>query len=273
MTGLTEHDLASALKRSVPEPAAGVDRAGLARRRAHQVRSRRRTAAVVGAVVVALAVGLPSILLTGGRGTSPGPAAPTSSAHRSAAGSPTAGCSPQRCDPATVLAAIRTPLRLPALAPGGTCPVSASRTFPGGAGFSGRFSALGTGPLYLAGPVLRSGAVQLAGRGQGWDQTKVIWVIGRDYAGPVLLRGARIDRPGALRFDHYLGASDPPGSGTAALAPHRQVLYVRGGLHAPAANVLDSYPDDVFVHGAGCYAIQVDGEGFSERLVVQLTRR
>ena len=42
--------------------------------------------------------------------------------------------------------------------------------------------------------------------GTGWPGMKVIWRLSPAYAGPVLLRGARIDGPGELRFDHYLGA-------------------------------------------------------------------
>jgi len=263
MTGLTEQELATALKRSVPEPASGADRAGLARGRAHRIRTRRRAAVAAGAVAVALAVVLPTTLLNPGRGSNGGPAASAPSGGRST------GCSPDGCDPAAVAAAIRTPLWLPTVSPGEGCPVSPRRTFRGGAGFSGAFSALGKGPLYLAGPVLRSGAVQLGQGGPHWQETKVIWVFGRDYAGPVLLRGGRIDEPGPLRFQHYLGAADYPASAPAS-ARHRSVLYVRGGLHARAADVLDSYPDEVSVAGPGCYAVQVDGEGFSEHLVFRV---
>jgi len=109
-----------------------------------------------------------------------------------------------------------------------------------------------------------------AGQG-GWFEEKVIWVVSGDYPGPLLLRGARIEGAGPLRFAHYLGAAGPPGYGHGSHG-FRRLLYVRDGLHAAAQHVTESIPSDIYVRAPGCYAIQADGEGFSETLVFRAVR-
>ncbi|HET7385803.1 MAG TPA: hypothetical protein VFJ19_03975 [Nocardioidaceae bacterium] len=277
MSGLSEKELADALRRATPEPGTNVGRAGQVRARAGRLRSRRRATAA-GAVVctvaaVVLAVGLPSWLASPGR--QPRAVAPAASASPSGHW---VACSPGvdgtfPCGPGAVAAAIRKPLNLPTLAPGASCPVSPTRTFPhGGAGFSGSFQALGPGPFYMAGP--GSTPLQLRpDRSSGWDEQKVIWVVDKTYGGPLLLRGGRIDAPGRLGFAHYIGAAHYSGGAGDGKA-HRSLLYERAGFGADDRGTLDSFPSGVYIPPSGlpgCYAIQVDGVGFSETLVFRAT--
>ena len=282
---LSEQDLRRALEQAVPEP---TPRAGLsdqARGRAGRIRTRRRAtvAALAASVVVAVvAIGLP--VLT--RGDAPVPGSPAASGGPSVGPSqPSAGrsrgqsarqsarqpqtsarqCAENPCTPAEVVAAIRKPLDLPALGPGESCPVSPARRFAAAAGFTGAFDAVGRGPLYFA---AGSADVQMSSsqRWRRWLEQKVIWVVDRSYVGGLLLRGRRIDGPGELRFLHYLGAVGYTG-GAGDGRRHRELAYVRGGLSSAAAEETSSYPSGIFVDAPGCYAVQVDGVGFSETLV------
>lgn len=266
MTQLNDDELAAVLKESVPEPPDDFgQRAERARDEARRIRVRRRAAVVASAVLVAALAGVPAVLSYDGR---PGPlTGPAGSPGAAAPASPTT-CVGSECDTTAILAAVRKPLALPTLAAGEPCPVSPARRFPPGAGFSYRFSAVGPGPLYLTGPA--SGEVDLSvgvqdGSGP-WREQKVIWAIDGSYAGPLLLRGARIDAPGELRFDRYIGAAGY-GGGAGDSQPHASLLYPRNGLGQGAASGVQSYPSGIFVERPGCYAIQVDGEGFSETLV------
>ena len=271
MTTLDEQNLSRVLHESVPNPPTQTDRPDRVRRVAGRLRLRRRAGVVGGAAAVALAIVLPFGLMGSGPAYRRPPVAggPTS-------GPPTppsqhAFCASANCVPQNVLAAIRRPLRLPSTGPGGACPTSPVRRFPAGAGFSGSFAAIGPGPLYIGGPVSRSPVVRLsAGRG-GWQEQKVIWVVSGSYPGPLLLRGARVDGLGPLRFAHYLGAAGRPGYGPGNHG-FTSLLYVRDGLHATAQHVMESLPSDIYLRAPGCYAIQVDGEGFSETLVFRAVR-
>jgi len=249
-----------------------------ARRTAGRTRARRRATVSVlsgAAVVTALAVGVSD--LTQGDGAGPG--APAASTGPSAGpsrgrsdGPPVGACAENPCTPAEVVAGIRKPLDLPALAPGEACPVSPTRRFAAGAGFTAAFDAVGRGPVYFA---TDSADLQMRSDDPGahpgddgtrWLEQKVIWVVDRSYVGGLLLRGARIDGPGELRFLRYLGAvgyTDGAGDGKR----HRELAYVRGGLSSAGSDTTSSYPSGVFVDRPGCYAVQVDGVGFSETLV------
>lgn len=251
MSQLTERELARVLRDQVPEPEPSPDRARSARARARGIRVRNRLAVSCAAVAVAAAVGVPA-LLPGDGGGGQAPAWPSLSES-----------------PGTVRESIRRPLDLPSVDPGERCPTSPFRTLPQGAGFSSPHPAIGEGPLHIAGAVGPEGAsVIVAPADSGWLEAKVIWVFAREYAGPLLLRGGRIDGPGPLGFDHYIGAADyDMGAGG---GPHEQVLYPRDGLDAPATGQLTSYPGGIYAKAPGCYAIQADGEGFSQTLVFEV---
>lgn len=267
MTALDEDTLARLLKEAVPEAEPSTDLAGSARTQAARRRRQRSVAAgVLAAVVVVLVPVLALTLHPGNGGGGTGPA--TGPTHT--VPTPDSALCGRACNPVHVADAIRQPLHLPTVA-GGSCPVSPRRTFPGGAGFTGPFRALGAGHLFVAG-LSRGGTVPVSPDSAGRLSAKVIWVFGKQYGGPLLLRGDRVDGPGRLRFEHYLGAADYPPSGP-GVHPHRQVLYVRGGLHAPAPHALESEPDELYVDGPGCYAVQADGVGFSEVLVFRVPGR
>lgn len=261
MTGLDEQTLGRLLKEAVPEPGAEPDLADRARELA--ARNRRRRVLVGSVVVVLVGALFPALTFALRPGGSP-QVGPTDSPTHAIPPPDSALCG-RACDPAHVARQVRRPLHLPSVAPGAACPVSPRRNFPGGAGFSGPFPAIGTGPLYAAG-LARAGKLPVTSDGAGRLTAKVIWVFGRRYGGPILLRGDRIDGPGRLRFEHYLGAAAYPGPGSGT-GPHREVLYVRGGLHASAPDALESEPDVLYVEGPGCYAVQADGVGFSQVLV------
>lgn len=258
MTRLTEEVLSAALKQTVPEPDADPNRASRARMQAHRMRTRRRVAASAAAVVGALVIGLPAVVsMMHGRSVEGSAGGPATSGWTAA--SPP--CVNDACGPAAVISAIRHPLQLASVSAGKGCPVSPVRRFPGGAGFSGPFAAIGSGPFYLA----SSPTVPVSPTHGPWLQQKVIWVVDRSYSGPLLLRGHRIDGAGELKFPRYIGAvgyNDGPWYGK-----HRELAYVRSGLTAHVEPTLDSFPSGIYVESPGCYAIQVDGVGFSEILV------
>jgi hypothetical protein len=167
------------------------------------------------------------------------------------------------CEQQRMVDGLRRPLRLPAVAPGGACPVSAVHTLPAGGGFNTAYPAIGDGPMRLTG----SGIVEFEhppapGSGYentGWGGQKVIWSLDAAYTGPVLLRGARIDGEGGLRFDHYLGALGRQDGATAY--PELAYPALEGGP------VLRTFPSALRMQVPGCYAVQVDGATFSEVIV------
>jgi hypothetical protein len=250
MTQLNDEELAAVLKDTVPEPPdQHHPRGELARAEARRIRVRRRATVLASAAAVAVLAAVPIVVLDDDPSeTGPAVSAPTP-------------CVGTECDTAAIADAIRKPLDLPTLAAGESCPVGGQTTFPAGAGFSSRFTAIGPGPLYLTGTgVLRA---------RGQQSQKVIWVVDADYGGPLLLRGDRIDGDGRLDFIHYLGAAGYTG-GAGDDSPHASLLYPRSATGEAPARILQDYPSGVFVDEPGCYAIQVDGEGFSETLVFRV---
>jgi hypothetical protein len=257
MTHLNPDDLATVLRQVAPEPDGLADRAGSARRRARRMRRRRRVLVAGAAVVVALAVAVPSLLVDAGTRAPAGPAG-------------TRTCADDSCELATVLASITRPLRLPSLEAGASCPVSPTRRLPAGAGFSRPFSARGEAPFYLStsAPV-PVGSMRTTGDRGRWRDQKVIWAVDGSYAGPLLVRGGRIDRPGPLRFLRYIGAYGYAGD-AGDDRPSRSLLYNWYDLEATPDGAMSSFPSGIFVRAAGCYAIQVDGTDFSEHLVFRV---
>jgi hypothetical protein len=264
MTPLTERDLSEVLERTVPERAPGPQLAGRARLQAQTLRRRRRMV-IAAAVVGVLAIGAPVTVtaMFDGWGNEPSgiPATATGDVDR---------CADDACDPTTVVAAIRRPLRLGVVPNGEACPVSPARQFPAGAGFSDPFSAVGSGPLYLAGSDDDPATVTMSASRGRWLEQKVIWVVDDSYSGALLLRGRRLDGAGELRFTHYLGAVGYAG-GAGDGKRHPELAYVRSGLNAEADSALTSYPSGIHVTSPGCYGIQVDGVGFSDTLIFRAT--
>jgi hypothetical protein len=144
-------------------------------------------------------------------------------------------------------------LALPVLAEGEKCPVSSERSI------SPEFGpALGDGPVYPVG--VPHGLLQFIYPAEetqvwypsDWGGQKVLWVADPKYHGPILIRGGRIDTPGRLGFgersepDWAMSLGSSGGDGSWRQFPS----YTR--LKAP-----------------GCYAYQVDGDGFQTTIVFE----
>jgi hypothetical protein len=150
------------------------------------------------------------------------------------------------------------PLHLPHIAHGARCPVSRpDNRVP----FVTRFDVgvgIGKGPAYPVG--LPTGVLQLAPAqnfdSRNWAGQKVLWFVLPGYRGPVLVRGARIDAPGRVRFQR---GDVPPLRLRITRSP------AEPGTPVPTdARYVPSYTR---VRGPGCYAYQIDGTSFS-RVVV-----
>ena len=159
-------------------------------------------------------------------------------------------------------ASLHRPLHLPTLAPGALCPVSS--VAPLNFDKYGVARGIGPGPAYpigLAQPGSLLGFVypppsEFAG--SKWSGGKVLWFVSPSYRGRVLIRGGRLDAPGALRFNHGLL---PP-------TEMRIPIGARGGYPAGIALVGQRYrPSNTRLRAAGCYAYQIDGTSFSRVIV------
>jgi hypothetical protein len=150
------------------------------------------------------------------------------------------------------------PMHLPRVAKGAPCPVShgeaASKL---GRGLA-RMQVAGTGPIYLMSvgddP---AGSLGVARADlQGWRGQKAPWIASPRYAGPILIRGSRIDSRGELRFARSTG-------------DHLPALYQRRG-QGIQPNGWRVWPSLILVRTAGCYALQVDGLKFSTVIVIRV---
>jgi len=140
--------------------------------------------------------------------------------------------------------ALRRPLHIPEPRPDGTCPVSARHVV------SAQFSpALGPGPVYPAifdeQSTLHYGSAVFP---PPWTGQKVLWIVGPEYRGPILIRGHQIGGTWWVGFD---GLQSRPWS----------EMRVKG-----TGDWL-GYPSYTRVRGSGCYAYQVDGRSFSRVIV------
>jgi hypothetical protein len=150
------------------------------------------------------------------------------------------------------------PLRIPHVGPRQRCPVTSTWTSPPTRRFARVYGArpiLGDGPVFPLGPWPYPSAIEVAGnparqpvRGSA---LKVLWAaVG--YHGRVLIRGQQLDGHHPMLFH----GSDGPDTDTRELriAGHGRPL---------------SYPSETILHSLGCYAWQVDGEGFSRVIVFE----
>jgi hypothetical protein len=141
---------------------------------------------------------------------------------------------------------LERPLRLPRLRRGSRCPTSrSSRTAP-------RITySLGSGPAYvnlgspgglaLLGDDLRIGRLRAH---------KAIWAVSPRYRGALLIRGRRLDGRGAVR-----------------IGLRRRTRSWWRGLWQEQHGRWRYGVADTLLPSAGCYAFQVDGASFSERIV------
>jgi hypothetical protein len=151
---------------------------------------------------------------------------------------PSSAPSRSPADPST--AALERPLALPTFG-GGCQPSAAHSVLPDLA------DGLGPGPVWPVG-LEPPGASLGAAKDGVWHAVKVLWTAAPSYTGPILIRGARIDGPGTIRFSLDGGATQT------------DELYLPPGGPDPRE---EGWPSFTFVQAAGCYAYQVDGSSFS----------
>src|SRR5207244_1077040 len=99
----------------------------------------------------------------------------------------------------------------------------------------------------------------------GTYPVKSLWVVtgagSAQYPAPVIVRGARIDRPGEVRFE---GGVEPQAS---------SVMYLAGGSGIYSDGLPSTWQEWVtYVDypGPGCYVLQVDGADFSEQMLLEI---
>jgi hypothetical protein len=141
---------------------------------------------------------------------------------------------------------LHRPLELPHLAPGAPCPVDRGQTLSSDFG-----PGIGRGPVY---PVPGGDRAVLdlsdARIQRGWWYVKVLWVARPGFPGGALIRGGRLDAPGAVRFRE---GPRPP-------------LHLRlepGGTAVGGQEGWTQWPSYTRLRGSGCYAWQVDTAGAS----------
>jgi hypothetical protein len=140
---------------------------------------------------------------------------------------------------------LERPLRLPRLPRRARCPTSrTSRTAPA------ITYSLGDGPAYVnlgspGGEAFLGDDLRLA----GLRSHKAIWAVSPRYRGALLIRGRRLDGRGDVRF----GLRRRTRSWWRGLWPEQHSRWRYGVA-------------DTLLPRAGCYAFQVDGTSFSERI-------
>jgi hypothetical protein len=156
-------------------------------------------------------------------------------------------------DPFTdVWTPLRRPLRLPSLAHGGRCPVSAPARGVDFARF-GVGRGYGPGPAYPIG--LDAGVVHVVWGAvdvdaRVWGVQKVLWFVHPRYRGPVLVRGSKTDGRIRVRFER---GRVPPAELRLPAGTHDRPSYVR-------------------IKQPGCYVFQIDGLTFSKTIVFRAVR-
>jgi len=149
---------------------------------------------------------------------------------------------------------LRTPLQLPTLQAGDPCPVTPAST----TSVPNVSSVLGDGPIFPWGTG-RAAPGDLFFDGDIY-RLKVLWIIDPDrYAGPALVRGARIDGPSVTPLLFFYADEGP----YAELRLGRQG-WVYGGTGMHEFNSETGFP------GIGCFAYQIDGIGFHKTIVVEI---
>ncbi len=143
---------------------------------------------------------------------------------------------------------LHRPWQTPMLAAGASCPVTprkdiAPRAFAAGGG---------RGPVYAIG----YGDVTLSAGAVTPSLLKTLWVAHTSYAGPVLIRGRQLDGPGTLAFQQGV-----PGT------PEPELRLNASRASSANAGEWRQWPSLTVAPGPGCYAFQMDGEGFTDTIV------
>jgi hypothetical protein len=175
------------------------------------------------------------------------------------AGSVLTSCStaPPITTPAASLPALGArSLHLPSINPDvQSCPVTSRRRADSFAPL-GSAVAVGSGPVYpiFLGPSPATAAESFSPLGDGWQFAKVPWFSQPGYQGPIVIRGAQIDGTNLLRFESQ---SNPASS--LELTSANAIFHPAPGWRG--------WPTGVMVRARGCYALQIDGTGFSTVVV------
>ena len=139
-------------------------------------------------------------------------------------------------------------LRLPSLAAGAACPVTPAvpiTTFVGPVAGPGTVYSIGNRIFYSRAP-------------DGSLFTKVAWLSRPDYKDAALIRGARIDASGDVRFQ----------AGGGPLTGELRFEYDTGTRSQGSEEGWRFLPSTVVIDGPGCYAFQVDGVDWSLTIVM-----
>lgn len=118
----------------------------------------------------------------------------------------------------------------------------------------------GVGPAVHAGPVavavFSEDVALLYGNQQeeGWHRAKALWLVRADQPQPVIVRGKRIDRRGAVEFTNGLR--------------NFRTYRLTGDATSTAPPEWRDIPSSVLVPHPGCYALQVDGPDFQSIFVL-----
>jgi hypothetical protein len=150
-------------------------------------------------------------------------------------------------------ASLATPLHIPALAADGSCPRSTGRTLVPAIG-----STLGPGPVNPAG--MTAGGILQTTTTRAPFLATVTWIAAPSYQGAAFVRGRQVGRDGIVKF----------GGATATSAVSAQLrLPSGGGTLVAGAQGWRTWRTAMAVPVLGCYALQVDGNGFSTVIVFQ----
>jgi hypothetical protein len=151
-------------------------------------------------------------------------------------------------------------MHLPHIASGARCPASAGVLASKLGHGLARMPVAGAGPAYfmsVGGDPAGSVSIEDSRPDRlGWRGQKAPWIAAPRYRGPILIRGARIDAPGEIRF----------GRGEDV---HLRALYQRRG-QGVQPNGWRVWGATLWVRTPGCYALQVDGAAFSSVIVVRV---
>jgi hypothetical protein len=160
---------------------------------------------------------------------------------------------------ATVQALLNRPLRLPKLAEGASCPVSAA-TERSQVSQPADARGLGQGPLYpITFYIGEDGTLRLGRETPGPDglyELKVVWATSAGYRGPVVVRVGRLDGAGRGQVRLYYDSTATRGDA---------VVF-------PPSEFPSDYPSSTNVSGPGCYAYQIDGTDLEEIIVFRVVR-
>jgi hypothetical protein len=155
---------------------------------------------------------------------------------------------------------LRRPLTLPAVLPGGECPVTTTRTYVDNGQFVG--VALGEGPVQpiVAGwqPLPPGNFVFSAVGSRGWYSAKTLWFARPEYRGPVFIRGRQLDG------SRIIALGESPRLMDAQLGPGDTINGMNGWRE---------WPGGTYLRTPGCYGWQVDGTDFSHVIVFKAVFR